>query len=96
MYRFPTSPLGTSRPSSSTTLATKAGVTSPLLPALARPGRLARKSWVASVEPTTSSSSTPTLSRHWWNSAGGKGSPEERQTLSELRSYSFSTRSMRA
>src|SRR5689334_13450425 len=94
--RLPTSPVGTSRPSSSTILASKAGVTSPLLPALARPGRLARKSWVASVEPTTSSNSKPVRSFQWLNSAGGNGSPEDKQMRNELRSYFFSIRRKRA
>ena len=56
------------------------------------------KSWSASVEPTTSSSSRPKRACQAWKSAAGSVSPEETQSRSEEQSKrrsAFSTWSSR-
>ncbi len=79
-------PGATGRPCSSTSRASKPGITCPLEPARAQPGRLAMKSWSASVEPTTSSSSWPKRWCQAWKMPGGSGSPEETHRRREERS----------
>ena len=70
-------------PSSSTSRASKPGTTWPLEPGRASPGRLAMKSWSASVEPTTSSSSWPKRASPRVEQRGGSASPDETQSRSE-------------
>src|SRR5207244_3084562 len=73
----PTSPAGSSRPSSSHTLTSKPGTTVPSVPGRACPGRFERKMCHISAVPRPSSSSPPNVRCPRSSRSKGSGSPAD-------------------
>ena len=84
----PTSPSGSSFPSSSVTRTSKPGTTVPIVPGRTAPGRAEMKMCHISAVPSPSSSSTPNAAIQRSQSSTGSASPAEVASRSEERSAS--------